>query len=142
MNSPPFSNDVDAAASPSPEARRPFVLAAIGAGLASLYWAGLTALIAFAVAVGPLKGTELILPFVLIGLYAWRGSQILKGDPNAARSVLYLHVFGGLTAVFQIVTGGPLMWVLQGIKLVIHIFGSITAHQASKAPRLSTAPLF
>ncbi len=142
MDTSQFPSTSDSPAPSSPEARRPFVLAAIGSGLAALYWMGLTAIIALAVATGPLKATDLILPFILIALYAWRGSQILKGDPDAARRVLWLHGIGAVTAVIQIATGGMLMFVLQGVKLVIHIFGGVTAYQASKAPRLIEAPLF
>lgn len=132
------SYDPDPAA-PVPS-KTPFLLAAIGSALAALYWAGLTALIAFAATFGSVSGAQIILPCVLIALYGWRATQIYKGDPDAARKVLWLHGLGGITAVIQIATGGPLMFVLQGIKLVIHIFGGITAFNASRAPRLFAAP--
>lgn len=138
MNSPRTPDDVVAPS--SPPNRTPFLLAAIGSAVASLYWAGLTALIAFGAAFGSVSAAQVILPCVLIGLYAWRAIQIFKGDPDAARRVLWLHGLGGATAILQIATGGTFMLVLQGIKLVIHIFGGVTAYQASRAPRLIETP--
>jgi hypothetical protein len=117
----------------SPNRGTIFVLAGIGSALASLYWATLTLLIAVGVAAGSASGVQLILPLVLIGLYAARAFQIFKGDPNAARRVLWLHGVGGLMAMFQMFTGGPILIVLQGIKVVIHIFGAITAYLAQRS---------
>lgn len=111
----------------------PVVLAAVGAGLASLYWAGLTLLIGLAAAGGATSTYQVLLPCVLIGLYALRGFQLLKGDPNAAKRLLWLHGMGGAMAVLQIANGGAFFVVLQSIKLVIHIFGAITAHFAQRS---------
>lgn len=120
--------------SAEPARKTIFVLAAIGSGLAALYWAGLTALIGLAAATSKeVSGTQIILPCVLIGLYALRAFQIWKGDPNAARRVLWLHVVGGAVAVFQMTSGAPLWIALNVIKVAIHVFGGITAYRASRA---------
>jgi len=115
-----------------PGRRTAFVLAGIGAGLASLYWAGLTALLAFGVSAGTISGTQIILPCVLIGLYAVRAFQIFKGDPTAAKKVLWLHGVGGALALFQMFSGTPLLMVFQGVKVAIHLFGGITAYLATR----------
>jgi hypothetical protein len=118
----------------TPERRSTFVMAAIGSGLASLYWGALTLLIGLGVATGNVSGAQLILPCVLIGLYGVRAFQIWKGDPTAAKRVLWLHGVGGALAIFNVATGGGgLIMILQGIKVLIHVFGGITAHRASKA---------
>jgi hypothetical protein len=132
--------DQDPSTSSAPVNRMPYILAAIGSGIASLYWFGLTALIILGATLGSISPFQIILPVVLIGLYAWRAIQIFKGDPTAAQKVLWLHGFGGVTAIIQLASGGPLVFVLQGIKLAIHIFGGVTAYLASRAPRLTEAP--
>ena len=109
-----------------------FVLAGIGSALASLYWGALTLLIFLGVAAGSVSGMQLILPLVLIGLYAVRAFQVFKGDRNAAQRLLWLHGFGGAMALVQIVSGGPTLIVLQGIKIVIHVFGGVTAYLAQR----------
>ena len=115
-----------------PPDRTMFVLAAVGAGLASAYWAGLTLLIGLGAAYGSVSGFQAILPIVLIVLYAVRGVQIFKGDPAAARRILWLHGIGAISAVIQIGSGGGLFVVLQGIKILIHIFGGVTAYLAQR----------
>ncbi len=115
-----------------PADRTMFVLAAVGAGLASAYWAGLTLLIGLGAAFGSISAFQVILPVVLIVLYAVRGVQIFKGDRAAARRILWLHGFGAISAVLQIASGGTLFVVLQGIKILIHIFGGITAYLVQK----------
>ncbi|AKU97603.1 hypothetical protein AKJ09_04267 [Labilithrix luteola] len=117
----------------APVNRTPVILAAVGAGLASLYWAGLTLLIGLAAASGAGSTFQVILPCVLIGLYALRGFQLVKGDPLAAKRLLWLHGMGGAMAVLQIANGGAFLVVLQSIKLVIHVFGAVTAHFAQRA---------
>jgi hypothetical protein len=107
------------------------MLAGLGAGLASLYWAGMTLLILVGTLAGSTSVVQLILPVVLIGLYAARAFQMLRGDVGAARSIVFLHAFGGLMAVLSMAGGGIVM-VLQGIKLLIHIFGGVTAFLASR----------
>ncbi len=109
-----------------------FLLAGIGSALASLYWGALTLLIFVGVAAGSVSGMQLILPIVLIGLYAVRAFQIFKGDANAAQKVLWLHGVGGAMAVFQMLSGGPMLIVLQGIKVVLHLFGGVTAYLAQR----------
>ncbi len=113
--------------------RTAFVLAAIGAGLASLYWAAHTLLVGVAIAAGGVSGAQLILPCVLIGLYALRAFQIWKGDAAAARGVLWLHGIGGVMALLQMFSGSSFLIVLHGIKVAIHVFGGITALRASRS---------
>jgi hypothetical protein len=115
--------------------RTPFVLAAIGAGLASAYWALLTLLIGAGVSAGGGSPAQLILPVVLIGLYAFRGLKVWRGDANAARSLLWLHGLGGVVAVMQAMALSGLMATLQGMKLLIHVFGGVTAFLAVRAAR-------
>src|SRR5215831_11493637 len=86
--------------------RTPFVLAAIGAFLASGYWALLTLLIGLAAAMGSISMAQTILPIILIALYAVRGVQIWKGDVAAARRILWLHGLGAIAAVVQMTNGG------------------------------------
>jgi len=112
--------------------RTPFILAGVGALLASVYWAGLTLLIGVGVASGSVSSMQVILPIVLIVLYALRGFQLFKGDPTAARRILWLHGVGGVMAVIQIASGSTLLVVLQSIKLLIHIFGGVTALLAQR----------
>jgi hypothetical protein len=113
--------------------RTPFVLAAVGAGLASVYWAALTLLIGLGVALGSGSVTQVIVPGILIVLYAMRGWQIFKGDPNAARRILWLHGVGGVVAIMQMMQGSGLLVALQGVKVVIHVFGGVTAYLAQRA---------
>jgi len=122
--------------------RTPFILAGIGALLASVYWAGLTLLILSSVAGGAVSPTQVILPVVLIALYGWRGVQLFKGDPAAARRILWLHGLGVIMALIGAASGSGLIVVLQGVKLAIHVFGLATAWWAirtSDAARLQTA---
>lgn len=110
-----------------------YMLAAIGAFLASVYWAGLTLLLALGVASGSVSGMQVILPVVLIVLYAFRGVQLWKGEPAAAQRILALHVVGGILAIVQMAGGNEIVMILHGIKLAIHLFGGVTAHLARRA---------
>jgi hypothetical protein len=121
----------------TPPSRTPFVLAAIGAGLAALFWAGWTLLLASSGASGP-SPTQVILPIVLVVLYGWRGFRLLQGDPTAARSLLWLHGLGGVMAAIGIANGG-MLGVIQGVKLVIHVFGGLTALWALRAHAATAA---
>lgn len=116
-----------------PPQRTIFILAAIGAWIAGAYWAALTLLLGLGVAAGSVSATQIILPCVLIGLYAVRGFQIFKGDPAAARRVLWLHGIGGIVALVQMFSGGALLIVLQAFKVAIHGFGAVTAYLAGRA---------
>jgi hypothetical protein len=117
-----------------PQRRTRFVVAAIGSGLASLYWAALTALIGLGVATGNVSGAQLILPCVLIALYGFRAFQIFNGDESAAKKVLWLHGVGGAIAVFNVISSGAgLIVFLQAIKVAIHIFGGVTAYRVTKS---------
>lgn len=112
--------------------RTPLVLAAIGAWAAAGYWALLTALLVFGAAMGSVSGLHVILPVVLIGFYAYRGVQMFKGDRRAARALLWLHGLGGIIAVLNVMSASGLLVVLQGVKVVIHIFGVVTVLMARR----------
>jgi hypothetical protein len=113
--------------------KTPFILAAVGAWLASGYWALMTMLIGVGVFLGAGSGVQIILPCVLIALYAVRGFQLLKGDPAAARRILWLHGVGAVAALVQAMAGGGILAVLQGMKVVINIFGAIAAYAALRS---------
>jgi hypothetical protein len=113
-------------------------LAGVGAFLAGGYWALVTLLTGVGVAAGSVSGFQIILPVVLIFLYVTRGYQIIKGNRSALRSILGLHAIGGLFAVVNALSGSPFVAVLHGIKVVIHIFGGLTAYLAWRAPDQST----
>jgi hypothetical protein len=115
-----------------PPSKTPFILAAIGAFAASLYWAAL----ALMVSRGESSGVQAIMPFVLAGLYGFRGFQVFSGDPGAAQRLLWLHGIGAAMTVFQMTQGGDgVVMLLQGIKVAIHLFGGGTAYFALKARR-------
>ena len=128
----PFSNQ-DGPGGAAPRNNTPFILAGVGAAMASLYWAGLTLLIGVGVSAGSVSGAQVILPIVLIGFYALRAFQLFKGDLSAARSVLWLHGVGGAFALIQIFSGNPIAMFLEVIKLGIHVFGAITAYLAYRS---------
>lgn len=109
-----------------------FVLAALGAGLASIYWAGLTALIGLAVTTSAASPAQIIMPIVLIVLYAVRAVQIFKGNGAALNSALWLHGIGAVMGVVQMASGDSTIVILQGIKVAIHVFGGITAFAARR----------
>jgi hypothetical protein len=113
--------------------RNLFILAGVGALLASAYWAALTLLIGVASAVGNVNPAQVILPVVLIVLYALRGFQLFKGNPAAAKRILWLHGVGGVVAVTQIMSGGSLVMVLNAVKVAIHIFGGVAAYLALRS---------
>ncbi|GAC1351919.1 MAG: hypothetical protein NVS3B20_05180 [Polyangiales bacterium] len=116
-----------------PPNRTPFALAALGAFLASAYWAALALLSGVGGGASSSSGLRSLLPIVLVVLYAVRGVQLLKGDPIAAKRILFLHAVGGASAIFQIMSGNPVSFALQAIKVAIHIFGSATAYLALRA---------
>ena len=120
------------AAMQTPPNRTPFILAGIAAILASLYWAGFTLLVLLSISTGKVSPTQVVLPVVLIALYAWRGFQLFQGDPAAARRILWLHGIGGIMALVGAFTQPGIMVVLHGIKVVIHVFGVATAFWAMK----------
>jgi hypothetical protein len=119
---------------PNPGTKRPiaFVIAAVGAWFAALYWAVLALLMGVSAAIGAASALQVVLPVVLIGLYVVRGLQLFKGDLRAAQRLLWLHGIGGLMAVLSISKGGAVFAVVYGIKLAIHIFGGIAAFVAQK----------
>ena len=81
----------------APMNRTPYILAAVGAGLTSLYWAALALLIGVAASTGSGSPIQAILPFILIGLYAYRGYQVFQGMPAAANALLWLHGIGSVS---------------------------------------------
>jgi hypothetical protein len=87
---------------------------------------------ALAVAGGKVSAAQLFLPVLLIGFYAFRGYQLFRGDPAAAKRLLWLHGAGAAVAILQIATGGVVLIVLQSMKLVIHLFGGIGAYLAHR----------
>jgi hypothetical protein len=129
---PGFDPWTDVAKAPAVD-RTPFLLAAVGAGLASAYWAGLTLLIGVSAAARGTSGFQVVLPLVLIVLYAMRGMQVWKGDPSAARRLLWLHGVGGIYAIVQMAAGGPILMALNVIKAAIHVFGGVSAYLAQGA---------
>jgi hypothetical protein len=114
--------------------RGPFILAGIGALLASAYWGVLTLLLLLGVAHGSVSSMQVLLPCVLIGLYGYRGIQLFKGDAAAARRILGLHLVGAAVAALQVFSGSSsVMMVLQGFKVAINLFGALTAYLAIRA---------
>jgi len=113
--------------------RTPLVLAAVGAWLASLYWAALALLRGLFAAAGTGSGAMVIMPIVLIVLYAMRGFQVLQGDPAAARRLLWLHAFGALAALLLAFSTSGFYAGLQSVKVLIGIFGAVTAFRAQRA---------
>ena len=110
--------------------RRPFVLAAVASGLTSAYWSVLTLLILIGAGSADLSPVQVVLPLILIFLYAQRAMRVFNGDRSAANRLIGLHLIGGLMTVMRLAAGGFI--VLYVIKLVIHIFGALTAYWASK----------
>src|SRR4051812_3604084 len=84
-----------------PVNRTMFILAAVGAWFASVYWAILTLLAVIGAAMGGGSFIQVILPCYLIAMYAIRGFQIVKGDPVAAQKIVLLHVVGAIFAVLN-----------------------------------------
>ncbi len=97
-------------------------LAAIGGFAAAGYWA----LYTFLLGASGQSTAQLVLPFILIGLYAYRGYQLLQGNITAANNLMWLHGIGAAVAIYQLTTavGSPL---LDGVKIAIHLFGFVTA---------------
>lgn len=124
--------------------RTPFILAGIGAVVASAYWAAVT--VALWTASASRFGFHVVIPCVLMGLCAVRGFQVLKGDFAAAKKLLWIHCLAGalVLTLFEVVSGGTLFIVLQGVRFdlngkvvggAIHVFGALTAYVvARRAP--------
>jgi hypothetical protein len=110
--------------------RTPFVLAAVGAGLASVYWAAMVVLV---LSMGAAADPQTFVPIVLVGFYGYRGYQIFGGDKQAAQRILWLHGIGVLMAFMQMMSGESGLAVFQGVKIAINVFGAITAYLATQA---------
>jgi hypothetical protein len=119
--------------------RTPLVLAAIGAWLASLYWAATALLRALDAAMGGVSGVSAVLPVLLVVFYAMRGLQVFRGDPAAARRLLWLHVVGAVAALVQTLSASGLWAGLSGVKVLINLFGAVTAFLAQRAIAQSMA---
>ena len=97
-------------------------LGAIGAFAAAAYWALLT----FLIGVSGQSPVQMLVPFILIGLYAYRGYQLMTGNVVAAKGLIWLHGIGAVMTIIQI-AGGATLFVLLGVKIAIHAFGLVTA---------------
>ncbi len=116
-----------------PVSKPPFVLAAIGAALAGAYWAALTFLIGVGVAYGGTPSTQVLIPCLLIGLYAFRAWQLYKGEPAALRRIMFLQGVGAAMAILGMLRNTSSMAnVLQGVKLAIHVFGFVAGYLAKR----------
>jgi hypothetical protein len=62
-----------------------------------------------------------------------RGYQIWNADPAAARRILWLHGVGAIAAVAQMQSASGFVVALQGVKVLIHMFGGATAYLAQRA---------
>jgi hypothetical protein len=100
-----------------------------------VYWAALTLLLGAGIASGSVSGVQVFFPCVLVVFYAVRGYQIFKGDPAAARRIVWLHAVGGVAAILQMSSRHGLVVALNGVKIAIHVFGAITAYLAQRSPR-------
>lgn len=97
-------------------------LAAVGAFAAAAYWALLTLLIGIT-GQSPL---QMLIPFLLIALYAYRGYQLVKGNVVAAQGLIWLHGIGAVMTIIQL-SGGTALPILLYVKIAIHAFGLVTA---------------
>jgi hypothetical protein len=120
--------------------RTPFVLAGIGAGLASVYWAASALLRAIDSAAGGVSGMSVVLPILLVVLYAMRGVQVFRGDPSAAQRLLWLHVVGAVAALLQTLAASGFYAGMAGVKVIINIFGAVTAFLATRAIAQAAVP--
>jgi hypothetical protein len=107
--------------------------AAVASGAASIYWALLTLLTARVVASKELSATQLVFPVILVGLYAFRAIQTYRGNAQAVVSLLYLNGLGAIISLYNMRGATQVVIVLQGVKVLIHIFGLITAWRARQA---------
>jgi hypothetical protein len=133
MNANPYEPPTAFAGTMNAETRGPFYLAGIAALFASGYWALLTVLTIFGAYAGTVSGFRVIMPIVLVALYAMRGMALFKGDAVAAKRLIGLHIVGAIVAVLQVFTTGGFFVVLFGAKVAINVFGAITAYLAVKA---------
>ena len=118
--------------------RTPFILGGIGALLTSAYWGILTLFIGAAAASGSTSAVQLVFPLILIVLYALRGVQMFKGDPAAAKRLLWLHGMGGVVGLIQLTSPSTIVVVLYSVKVVVHVFGGVMAYLALRAYKDST----
>ncbi len=128
----PYAPPATAVAVGAPS-RTLFILAGVGALLASGYWALMTLLLVVGMAAGTVSGTTLVFPVILIVLYALRGLQIIKGDVAATRRILWLHGVGAIAAVVQMASGNVILIAMNAIKICVHLFGGTMAWLAHRS---------
>jgi hypothetical protein len=138
MNQNPYQAPAMVAPPPSGIAvgapsRTLFILAGVGAFLASGYWALMTLLLVAGMAAGTVSGTTLVFPVILIVLYALRGLQIMKGDVAATRRILWLHGVGAIAAMVQMASGNVILIAMNAIKICVHLFGGTMAFLAHRS---------
>jgi hypothetical protein len=124
----------------NPTTRGPFLLAGIAALLAAAYWGVLALLILLGVYAGSVSGFRMFFPALLVVLYVMRGLQLFKGDPAAAKRLIWLHAVGAVVAFVQIFEGAGFIVVLLGVKVAINVFGAITAYLAVRAYERALGP--
>jgi hypothetical protein len=127
-----YAPPVSAIASGAPS-RMLFILAGVGAFLASAYWALMTLLLVAGMAAGTVSGTTLVFPVILIVLYAVRGFQILKGDIAATKRIVWLHGVGAVAAVVQMMSGNVIVIGMNVVKVCVHVFGGTMAWLAHRS---------
>jgi hypothetical protein len=76
---------------------------------------------------------RLFLPTLLVAFYFLRGVQVMKGDVTAARRLLWLHVIGGGVACLNMASATGVVMGFHAVKLIIHLFGGITAEWARRS---------
>ena len=129
----PYAQPPYAAVPPRPMNRTPFILGGIGALATSAYWGLLTLFIGVAAASGGASAFQLVFPVILIVLYAMRGIQLFKGDPTAARRLLWLHGVGAVVGLIQLTSPDTIVVVLYAVKVGLHVFGGVMAYLALRA---------
>ena len=112
-----------------PGNRTAVLLAVAGAFLAAAYWTVLILLMFASGAGSAMSPLQIVLPLIVIALYAMRGVQLYRGDTRMATNLMWLHVLGGLFTAYALARPGA-AYALHGVKLAIHVFGAVTAYLA------------
>ena len=85
---------------------------------------------------GAIESYQLVMPIVLVALYAMRAYRVYTGDLRSARNLAWLHALGAIVAVVNIVQfNTPIITVLYGIKVVVHVVGGVPAFLLSRSAR-------
>jgi hypothetical protein len=120
--------------------RTPMIVAAVGAWLASAYWALLAALTFLAAIAGELNGFRALLPLVLIVLYAVRGFGAFRGDPRSLNSLTWLHGIGAVATLINSRDLSGLALGLNAVKIAINLFGAVAAFMAMRSLKTPNFP--